>query len=80
MLIWNPKFSELDYPIADGIKESIVQVEKWSAIIYQFMVNLTTVCGMSPKVIVSLYCFYVKQLGSDAFELPVPMWYENLQA
>lgn len=68
-------FSELDYPIADGIKESIVQVEKWSRIIYFLMVKVTTVCGMSPKVIVSLYFFYAKDMGRDAFQLPVPMWY-----
>lgn len=56
------------------LKNTIKNVEKWSEIIYFVVVKLTTVCGMAPRVIVSLYFYYIEDLGEDSFELPLSMW------
>lgn len=53
----------------------INETEKWSEIIYFVVVKLTTICGMAPRVAVSMYFYYVKNLGRDSFELPLSMWY-----
>lgn len=56
------------------LNATIKNIEKWSEIIYFVIVKLTTLCGMAPKVIVSMYFYYFKSLGQDSFELPLSMW------
>lgn len=56
------------------MQKSIRRVEKWSRFTYFTVVYVTIVCGMAPKLILSLYFYYVKDLGCDAFQLTIPMW------
>lgn len=53
----------------------VEKTERLSEFIYFVVVKLTTVCGMAPRVIVSLYFYYTKDLGRESFELPLSMWY-----
>lgn len=64
---------ELPY-VSIEVQKSIRKVEKWSRFIYFVVVYVTVVCGMAPKLILSLFFYYVKDLGSDAFQLTIPMW------
>lgn len=57
------------------LSKAMRMTKKWDEIIFFLIVKLTTVCGMSPKVLLSLYFYYVEDLGRDSFELPLSMWY-----
>lgn len=50
------------------------KVEKWSEIIFLWMVKITPIAWLSPKVIISFFLYLTTDLGNDALELPSPMW------
>lgn len=59
-----------EYPhVLEKIQESLRLVEKWSEIIYFIGVKLTPVCGLLPNAFISLYLYYIKDLGNDAFQM-----------
>lgn len=64
-----------DYPhVLEKIHASLRLVEKCSEIIHLVVVVITPVCGGLPNVIISLYLYYVKDLGSDAFRMSDETW------
>lgn len=59
-----------EYPhCAEKIDEALRLSEKCSKIIYLIMVKGTPVCGHTPNVIISLYLYYIKGMGRDAFQM-----------
>ena len=51
------------------------QIEKWSQIVYIVIAKITPVCFISPIFIYSLVIYFTTDLGNDAFELPLTVWY-----
>lgn len=54
--------------------ESMEQVEKWSKIVTFISQKIAPLCGVSCGLIPSFYSYFVTDLGSESFKLPVPMW------
>lgn len=54
--------------------KTIQQIEKWSNIIRFVIADVTPVCFMLPKCIVSLFMYITTDLGTVELELPLPMW------
>lgn len=48
-------------------------IEKWSKIIYFLAVYILLPALMLPKFAISLVCYFVTDMGSDALELPFPV-------
>lgn len=49
------------------------QVEKWSKFIFLGIAEVTPICLVWPKFVVSLITYLTTDLGNDALELPFPM-------
>lgn len=56
-------------------EETNQTVEKWCKIVYIVLVKLSVPCIVLPKSIYSLIIYFITDLGPDAFELPIPVWY-----
>lgn len=69
--------SGMEYPTPEALFQETNQlVEKWSEIMC-FLATIvipTFVCFS--MVMLSFFFYFTTDLGSDAFELPVPMWYD----
>lgn len=52
------------------------RVEKWSKIIYFVIAKVTFAVIFLPKILISLYNYFVMNLdgNADSLELPLPMW------
>lgn len=50
------------------------QVERFSEIIYMLGMKVILQCVMLPKIIVSYAIYFITDSGSDAFQLPIPLW------
>ena len=51
--------------------------EKLSEIIF-FVVLNSPLCALVPWIIYIFFIYFTTDLGNDAFELPVQMWYVKL--
>lgn len=51
------------------------KIEKWSAIIYFVSVIIFPINLIGSMIILSFYTYFTTDLDSDAFALPVPMWF-----
>lgn len=51
------------------------QIEKWTEIIDVAVVKVTPVCGIAPKIILCYFLYFTTELGNDAFELSLAIWY-----
>lgn len=64
-----------DYPhVLDKIHDALRLVEKCSEIIHLGMVVITPACSVLPNAFISLYLYYVKYLGCDAFRMTDETW------
>lgn len=68
------KIPVLGHGTVEVLNEANRQVEKWSAVIIFMMTKMTNTCAFSLKVSISMYNYYVKDLGSDAFQMTYPVW------
>lgn len=50
------------------------QIEKWSKIVYIMIALATPACFIFPMLIYSLVKYFTTDLGTGAFELPLPVW------
>lgn len=50
------------------------QIEKWSEIIDFAAAKMTPICLILPKSFVCFIIYFATDLGSDSFDLPLPMW------
>lgn len=50
------------------------QIEKWSKIVYIVIAQTTPACFILPIFVYSLIEYFTTDLGTDAFELPLPVW------
>lgn len=51
------------------------QLEKCTEIIVLVMAKVSPVCWILPKVVVSLFLYFTTEVGNDALELPLQIWY-----
>lgn len=58
-------------------EETNKQTEKWSKIIYFGLVKVTPISWILPTLIISCRNYVTTDLGNDAFEMPLPIWYIN---
>ena len=49
-------------------------VEKWCKIAYLIIVKMVGPSCVLPKAMVCFFMYFTTDLGSDAFELPIPAW------
>lgn len=61
-------------------EETNKQTEKWSKIIYFGLVKVTPICWMLPTFIISCRNYVTTDLGNDALEMPLPIWYKWLSS
>lgn len=54
--------------------EIIDLMEKLDRFIYFVMLNVTLPSLVFPKYIVCYYIYFTTDMGTDAFELPLPVW------
>lgn len=64
--------------VSIDFKKTLWLIEVLRKFVYIFSVYVTIPCFLSPKVIISLYFYYVKGFGRDSFELPISMWWVNV--
>lgn len=70
----------MKYPaLKSSYIENNQQIEKWSEIIYLIVAKMTPIAFILPKFIVSIFIYFTTNLENDAFELPLPMWYVEIQ-
>lgn len=50
------------------------KIEKWCKIIELITVKVSPLTVVIPKLITSFFDYFTTDLGSEAFELPTPMW------
>lgn len=50
------------------------QMNQWSGIIFFVVTVVTPYCFIAPKVLESLFLYYVTNFKNDVLELPLPMW------
>lgn len=55
--------------------EVVDRVEKWSRFIHFVMLKVSIPCFVLPKYIVCFYLYFTTDMGNDAFELPLPIWW-----
>lgn len=59
-----------EYPhTAEAIAEALQFVENCSETIYLVVAKITPVLGLMPKAFISLYLYYFKGMGRDAFQM-----------
>lgn len=64
----------LKYSASKSIFNEAKQLaDKLNEILFFLLVQITPACGF-PWVIYTFFMYFVTDLGSDAFELPLPMW------
>lgn len=67
--------SGLGNPTSTAIYTKVNQkIEKWTKTIHLFMVEVTAVLFIFPKLIMSYVLYYTTDTGGESFELPFPMW------
>lgn len=65
-----------DYPASMALyTKTNEKVEKVTELIYLVVVKVTPVCVVFPKFLASLNLYLTTDLGNDALELPLPMWF-----
>lgn len=52
------------------------KVEKWCKIVHFVFMRIVLYGVTVPKVIFCFYVYYTTDLGTEAFEMPFPFWYE----
>lgn len=55
--------------------DAIDQMDTWSKIVYFFIAKIALNCFIWPKPILLFFLYFTTDVGTDAFELPIPMWY-----
>lgn len=59
-----------EYPEAVvEILKAAQEVEQYTKMIYLIVAEASPVCFLLPKFCYCMYCYYVKGLGADSFEL-----------
>lgn len=56
-------------------EKDIHLIEEVSKIVYFAIVGVTVPGLVIPKAILSYFNYYTTNLGGDAFDLSIPMWY-----
>lgn len=65
----------LCYPVSKAlINETNRRVEKTTQIIHFVLVFVTPMCGILPHFMYVYLTYFTTDLGTEAFELPCPMW------
>lgn len=66
----NTKGIKRDHPqVPQKIQEAVLFAEKCGEIVILIVAKITPVCISFPKVFISLYLYYYKNLGNDAFQM-----------
>lgn len=52
------------------------KIEKWSNILYSVFIKVSVPGLLLPNFILSYYSYFSTDLGSEAFGLPYPFWYD----
>lgn len=62
----------MSMPFYDKIDQ---RIEKWSQIIYFLITNITVSVLIMPKVLTSVYVYFLKDPSENyELELPLPLW------
>lgn len=75
-LIEIENISGLKYPGSEALYgETNRQIEKWSEYIEFAAAKMTPICLILPKSLASFIFYLTTDLGSESFDLPLPMWW-----
>lgn len=55
-------------------EETIERIEKWSRFSNIAIIKVTLPCCILPIFLLSYFNYFINDMGSDAFELPDPIW------